>query len=188
MSRNYKFGDNEALYFVTFTVVDWIDIFTRNEYKHIIIESVDHCQDKKGLIVCAWVIMTNHLHMIIGTKQNPVKDIVRDMKSYTSRSLRETIINNPKESRKEWMVKMMQVEGIKNPSNINWQLWQQHNHPIELSNSEILKQKLNYIHYNPVKAGFVDEPWFWKYSSATDYYEDKKGLIDIALIESVYHS
>ena len=158
MSRKYKFGDNEALYFVTFTVVDWIDIFTRIEYKNIIIESIKYCQDKKGLIVCAWVIMTNHLHMIIGTEQNPIKDIVRDLKSFTSRSIRDAMVDNPKESRKDWMLKIMHRHGVYNPSNHDWQLWQQHNHPIELSNSAILKQKLNYIHYNPVKAGFVDEP------------------------------
>jgi len=67
MSRKYKFKDNQQLYFITYAVVNWIDLFTRNEYKDILLKSWQHCSEQKGLEVYAWVIMTNHVHMIIGS-------------------------------------------------------------------------------------------------------------------------
>ncbi len=74
------------VYFVTDTVVDWVDIFSRPCYRHIIIESLQHCQKQKGLIIYAWVLMTNHMHMIVGSSGiNKVSDIMRDFKKFTSK-------------------------------------------------------------------------------------------------------
>ena len=65
------------LYFTTSTVVDWVDIFTRPEYKHIILDSLAYCQESKGLDIYAWVLMTNHLHMIVGARneETSISDI-----------------------------------------------------------------------------------------------------------------
>ena len=80
------------VYFVTDTVVDWVDVFTRPIYKHIIIESLEYCQQNKGLIIYAWVLMSNHLHAIVGSSgENKVSDIWRDFKKYTSKKIIETI-------------------------------------------------------------------------------------------------
>ena len=111
-----------------------------------------------------------------------MQDILRDFKSYISRHLRDTIKGNIQESRKEWIIWMMERAGKKNSNNKEWQLWQQHNQPIELSSNEMLDQKLNYLHFNPVESGFVDEPEHWKTSSAIDY-SGGKGLLDIVFIE-----
>ena len=59
----------KEMYFITSTVVDWVDVFTRPVYKHVIIESLEYCQKEKGLIIYAWVLMTNHLHVIVGAKE-----------------------------------------------------------------------------------------------------------------------
>ena len=67
MSRKYKIRDQERPYFVTFTVINWIDVFIRNEYRNIFIDSVKYCQLNKGLEVYAWCMMTSHVHMIIGS-------------------------------------------------------------------------------------------------------------------------
>jgi putative transposase len=182
MSRKYKFRDNEKLYFISFAVVYWIDVFIRNEYKYEMVESWKYCIEKKGLEVYSWCIMTSHIHMIIGSHQDKMEGIVRDMKSYTSRRLRTTISQNIKESRKEWMMWMMERAGRKNGNNNDYQLWQQHNNPIELSTNEMIDQKLNYIHQNPVEAGFVEYPEDWLFSSARDY-AGRKGLMDIKFIE-----
>ena len=160
----------------------WIDLFVRPEYNEILLTSLKHCQKEKGLEVYAWCIMSSHMHLIIGTTGNPMQDILRDFKSYTSRKLREEINAHPVESRREWINWMMQRAGSKNGNNSDWQLWQQHNHPIELGDNELMDQKLDYIHDNPVVAGFVSEPDHWKYSSAIDYCGGK-GLIDICYIE-----
>jgi putative transposase len=126
--------------------------------------------------------MSSHVHLIIGTRDKPMQDILRDFKSHTSKMLRETIHTNPIESRKEWILWMMERAGKKNGNNNNWQLWQQHNQPIELSDNEMIDQKLNYLHMNPVVSSLVSEPEHWKYSSAIDY-AGGKGLLDICYIE-----
>ncbi len=77
---------------------------------------------------------------------------------------------------------MMRQTGLKNSNNNDFQLWQQHSHPIELNTNELMDQKLEYIHLNPVKAGFVDIPEASIYSSARDYATKLKGLIDIVYI------
>lgn len=181
MSRKYKFSDQDQLYFISFTIIRWIDLFTRREYKDIILESWRYCQKEKDLEIYGWVIMTNHIHMIIGTKGRPMDKIVGEMKSFTSRELRLAIEVHPGESRKQWMMKMMKDAGDKNGNNKDWQLWQQHNHPIGLRTAEMFHQKLQYIHDNPVKAGFVEHEEDFLYSSARNFH-GKKGLIELSYI------
>ncbi len=126
--------------------------------------------------------MTNHVHLIIGTQKEKMQDILRDFKSYTSSQLKKLIIKNPHESRKEWILWMMERAGSKNGNNHGYQFWQQHNHPIELSGNEMMQQKMEYIHNNPVVAGIVERPEDYIYSSAKDY-AGAKGLLNIEFIE-----
>ena len=182
MSRKYKFSDQNKLHFVTFTTVNWIDVFTRDEYRAVLLDSLRYCQTHKGLEIYAWCIMTNHMHMIIGTNANKLQFIIRDFKAFTSRSFKEVIAEHPKESRKNWIIWMMERVGKSNCHNNSWQFWQQDSHPIELFNTEMMKQKLEYIHLNPVRAGFVSKPEDWLYSSAVDY-AGEKGFLDVILVE-----
>jgi len=182
MSTKYKFHDQDQLYFVSFAVVNWIDLFIRNEYKDIMIASWKHCQEKKGLEIYGYCIMTSHIHTIIGTHGDNLEHIMRDMKKHTSIALRAAIEKQPAESRREWMLWMMKRAGKKNSHNANFQLWQQDNHPIELFDLKILHQKLDYIHYNPVLAGIVENPEDYLYSSARNYW-GLPGLIDVILVD-----
>ena len=182
MSRAYKFKDQTKPYFVTFTIVNWVDLFTRKEYCEVLIDSIKYCQKEKGLIVYAWVIMSSHIHMIIGTKNKEMQNILRDLKSYTSRKLKEEIKNHPQESRKEWLIWMFERAGKKNGNNSNWQLWQQDNQPIELWDNYMIDNKLTYLHQNPVVARIVNNAEDYLYSSALDYVE-QKGLIDVELLQ-----
>ena len=169
MSRSYKFHNQDKPYFVTFATVNWIDVFTRNIYKDILVDSLNFNVTNKGLLIYSWCIMTNHVHMIIGTKLNPMQDIMRDLKSYTSKEILKAIKDNPRESRKNWMLWMFERAGKRNSNNTKYQFWQQHNHPIQLDDNKIFDQKLEYIHQNPVVAGFVDKAEHFPYSSAKDY-------------------
>jgi putative transposase len=181
MSRKYKFGDSSELYFISFAVINWVDLFIRKEYKDIVLESWRFCQGEKGLEIYGWCIMSSHVHMIVGTTGRPLEKTIGEMKSFTSRSLRKAIENSPVESRKEWIMEMMKHAGLNNNNNNDWQLWQQHNQPIELRNAEIFHQKLQYVHDNPVEAGFVEKEEDYWYSSARDFY-GKKGLIELSYI------
>ncbi len=141
MSRKYKFRDNDKLYFVSFAVINWIDLFIRNEYKDILLKSFEHCIRKKGLELSAYCIMTSLVHMIIGSNKEPMENILRDLKRHISETLRKAIETNPSESRKEWMLQMMAEAGRLNPNIRDLQLWRQNNKPIELRDAARLYQK-----------------------------------------------
>lgn len=184
MSRKYKIRDQSSLYFVTFTVIDWIDVFIRDEYREVLIKSIKYCQQNKGLEVYAYCVMTSHIHLIIGTNgPYPLEGIIRDLKSFTSRHIRKVLENsNQVHESRSWILKRMYYVGKYNSSNKDFQFWQQHSHPIELTSNELIDQKLEYIHLNPVAAGFVDVPEAWIYSSARDYSGTAKGFIDLIYI------
>lgn len=178
MSRKYKFYNKEGLYFVSFATVYWLDVFTRDHYCWALMESLAYCRKNKGMEIYAWCIMPNHVHLIFSAKDKNPGDLLRDLKSFTSKKIQKLILENPQESRKEWMVWMMRRAGAKNSNIKGMQLWQQHNKPIELWSPAVINQKLDYIHLNPVEAGFVTESYYWKYSSAIDY-SGGKGLLEI---------
>lgn len=180
MSKKYKFKDNSKTYFVTFTVINWIDLFIRNEYRDILLDSLKFCQQQKELEIYGWCIMTSHVHLIIGSKGKPLPDIMRDLKRHSAETLHKSIMSHPQESRREWLLWMMQRAGKKHHK--SFQLWQPESHPIELSNNYMAHQKLTYIHNNPVSTGFVVKAEEWMYSSATDYYGGK-GLLEIIQLE-----
>ena len=183
MGRKYAVRSQEYFHFVTFTVVGWLDIFTRIEYRDIVLDSIRYCQKHKSLVVGAWCIMTNHVHMIIRTNgEFLLQDVVRDMKSYTSRHIRKYMEHNPQESRKEWLLPMLVETGLSKSTNKDFQLWQHSFHPVELSTNQLIDQKLEYLHHNPVKAGFIDEPEHWLYSSARDY-AGGRGLLEVYYLE-----
>jgi putative transposase len=180
MSRKYKFHDQSANYFVSFATVNWIDVFTRRKYKDILVDSLNYCVANKGLIIYGWVIMSNHVHLVIGTNDMKLEDILRDLKKFSAKSILKAIIDNQQESRKGWMLNLFKKAGSANSNNEHYQFWQQHNHPIVLNNADIFEQKLNYMHENPVEYGFVDEAIDYPYSSASDY-SGEKGFVNIEL-------
>lgn len=183
MSRKYKFYNPTGIYFVTFATVNWIDVFTRMEYKNIVVDSINYCIKNKGLNVYAWIIMSNHVHLRISTNDKPLQEILRDLKKYTAKQILFAIKNNPQESRKDWMLNLFRQAGKHNSNNQIYQFWQQQNQPMELSTStNAISKAIDYIHNNPVKAAFVDKPENYPHSSAIDF-AGGKGLIEIEIYE-----
>ena len=166
----YKIVNQNAVHFLTFTVVGWVDVFARKQYKEIITESLSHCQKHKGLIVYAYVIMSNHMHIIAEVKAPyALSDTIRDFKKYTSKEIIKQIIESSTESRQEWMIRLFKYYAKYNKNNTNYQFWKRDNHPIELSSPKWFLQKLDYIHLNPVRAGIVNQTEDYIYSSASNY-------------------
>jgi len=163
MQRN---ASTDELYFVTLTVVDWIDVFTRRDYSDFIIENLTWCQQNANLNIYAYVIMTNHIHMVANVTDGSLGDVLRRFKSYTSKELYKMIAGNLQESRREWMLKAFDRAGKYNPLNENHQLWQNGNYPVLLYSLPVIEQKIDYIHENPVRAGFVGSAHEYWYSSA----------------------
>ncbi|MDX1351273.1 MAG: transposase [Putridiphycobacter sp.] len=182
MSRNYKFHKPEAAYFVSFAVVEWLDVFTRNEYKNIVLDSLGYCQKEKGMEIYAWCIMTNHIHLVFRSvgEQKP-ELLLGDFKRFTSKAIVKAIIENPQESRKEFLLEQFMKAGKKSSNVSKYQFWRHDNKPIEVWSNKVIAEKINYIHNNPVEAGLVFRPEEYMYSSAIDY-SGKKGLLDDVII------
>jgi putative transposase len=170
------------IYFLTSTVVDWVDVFTRPVYKDIIVNSLKFCQNKKGLDLYAWCLMTNHIHWIAGAKEGfLLSDIIRDFKKFTSTAIVKAI-SEEAESRRDWMLYRFGFAGKFRNDVINFKFWQDGNEPKDCRTREFTLQKLNYIHQNPVRAGIVFEAEQYMYSSAINYMGGK-GLLDVILLD-----
>jgi REP element-mobilizing transposase RayT len=178
----YIIREQDAPYYVTFTVVDWVDVFTRPVYKQIITDNLNYCIDNKGLEVWAWCLMTNHLHAVLRTeKGGNLSAVIRDYKKYTSAKIVEAIKTEP-ESRREWMLHRFAHAAKADARITHNKFWQESNHAIHLDplKPDMAQQKIKYIHNNPVRAGIVDKPEDYVYSSARDYC-GKKGLVKVNL-------
>ena len=164
----------------------WIDVFSRPLYRDIIIESLDFCRKNKGLIIVAYVIMSNHIHLIVRADDNAdqgLSEILRDFKKFTAKQIINAIKTQP-ESRRDWLLHMFKYFAKYNTNNREYQFWIQDNHPTALWHPEVIWQKIDYIHLNPVRAKIVTEPDQYLYSSASNYAsENKSGLLKIDLIE-----
>jgi REP element-mobilizing transposase RayT len=183
LSRNYKFYNPEGVYFISFAVVDWLDVFTGNEYKQIIIDSFHYCQKEKGMEIIAWCIMTNHVHLIFRIVNGLLpQDVLGDFKRFTSKKIVRAITENTCESRREFLLAKFKDSASKSSNVVGNQFWQHDNHPIELWSSKVTWEKINYIHNNPVEAGLVYRPEDYVYSSARDYIGEKGLVNDVVVV------
>ncbi|MHA4739386.1 REP-associated tyrosine transposase [Dyadobacter sp. MSC1_007] len=165
MSEKYKFYKG-GLFFVTMTVVGWIDVFSRKMYADEIIKNLNYCIEHKGLQVFEFVIMTNHIHMICSAEDGDVGKVIKDFKSFTAKEIIKLIEQNRRESRREWLLYMFRYFAKGTSPKCEFQFWQHRNHPIGLESVKFIRQKARYIVCNPVKAGIVSEPEHYIYSSA----------------------
>ncbi|MDF2156670.1 transposase [Algoriphagus sp. CAU 1675] len=172
MAFSYQIQDQGAVHFVTFTVHQWVDVFTRDIYREKFIDGLKFCQDQKGLEIFSWVVMTNHCHLILRAKEENLSDVIRDLKKFTSKSIFQAIQTNPKESRREWICKLLSIEDR------IW-FWEEGYHGEEIYSVDFFDNKAEYIHQNPVKAGFVDKEEEYIWSSAGDFYGVRKGKLDL---------
>jgi len=169
MTTGYKIYDQSQPHYMTLQVIDWVDVFTRSAYKELILESFDFCRKEKGLLLYAYVIMTNHIHLIARAQQDfLLSDILRDFKKFTANKLLD-LIKQPSESRRDWMLKRFEFAALGHQRNRNFQFWTHENHAIELHSKEFIEQRLNYIHLNPVRAGIVENPEDYLFNSARNY-------------------
>lgn len=168
MSETRKANVPEAIYFVTLTVDGWVDAFTRKELVDEFVKNIRYCQAHKGLELFAYVIMSNHAHFVMRRTEGLLADLLRDFKSFTAKQLLHLIATLPNESRREWMLHHFKQAGMASAQNKTYAFWKKDSHPIELYTPAVFKQKVDYIHRNPVVGGLVSEPSHYLLSSAHD--------------------
>jgi putative transposase len=176
----YKIRDQHGLYFMTFTVVGWVDLFSRKIYRDMFLDNMQYCRKHKGLSVGAYVIMTNHVHVIWQSKTGKMSDTLRDFKSYCTKQFIKAI-ETEHESRESWLLHMFRFYANRTNQNKEFKIWVSGSHAEEIYSDDFLRTKLNYIHENPVRAGWVAEPQEYLYSSASNYMT-RKGITEIDLL------
>jgi putative transposase len=141
------------IYFLTFTVKHWYDLFDRNNRFQILSDSIQYCQKHKGLKVLSYVFMLNHLHLI-ATSPDMI-GFVRDFKCHVSREIKKNII-----ATEPTILKLFSI------GDEQYEFWEKTNMPKLIETPHFLEQKMNYIHENPVRKQYVNIPEHWVWSSA----------------------
>ncbi|WPR75766.1 REP-associated tyrosine transposase [Algoriphagus sp. NG3] len=178
MGEAYQISDQEMPYFLTFQVVGWADVFSRKVYRDFILENLTYSRKEKCLYLYGYVIMSNHIHLVVQVKEGKLSDWVRDFKKFTSKKLVKLVLDNPEESRREWLKMVFEYHAKFNKRSGDLQFWTHDNHAIELYRPEMIESRMKYIHDNPVRAGIVENPEDYLHSSARNY-SGLKGLIDV---------
>lgn len=176
MARSrYRVLGNQP-HFITCTVVNWTPLFGQVEITQIILNSLNFLQTQQRLTLYAYVIMENHLHLI-ASAANLSKEI-GNFKSFTARSIIDLLIQN----QSNYLLHQLKFYKLKHKTDQDYQVWQEGFHPQAILNEEIFRQKLDYIHNNPVKRGYVDDQAHWRYSSYRNYIE-QPGLLQVEMID-----
>ena len=180
MSRKHKVHSLVNPYFITMTIESWIPIFNNPNILNIAIASIIHCQSEKGLEIYAYCIMPSHIHMVCrATKESLLSYIIRDFKKFTSKKITK-YLNDNADTRNLHILAVFSSQRNKKKSDQNYSVWQEGFQPIELTSNYFIDQKINYIHANPVTAGFVKRPQDYKLSSARNYAE-MESLIEVVV-------
>jgi REP element-mobilizing transposase RayT len=176
MGRYHTFTEGSRVYFITSTIVEWTYVFTEQKYFETIVASLRYCQENKGLDLIGYVIMLNHIHWISHTDSNTqLSDVMRDFKRFTSRQLSKLL----KEDNKRLPLYIFRKAAAGRRDNPEFKVWQEGFHPQQIFSMEMLRQKLTYMHNNPVRKGFVERPEHWFYSSARNYILQDHSTIKI---------
>lgn len=175
MKRFKVYPEETSYYYSTCTIIDWLPIFQEDKYFKAIIESLKYCRIHKGLFIFVFVIMPTHLHLVTSNEEDTtLSDIMRDFRQFTSRSIRTLL---------EVDGRMVFLElfrrAAENRPKQEFKIWSDDFHPIALKSDQWVRQKIEYIHNNPVRKGFVELPEHRRYSSARNWLLDDETIIEI---------
>ncbi len=185
MSTKYKATAIGEAYFVTVTTVGWVDIFTRLQQKYVLINALKHCQKERGLEIYAYCIMSSHMHMLCkASEKEPLSSVIRDFKKFTSKKILKTILEYP-ESRRVWMLEYFKEACAHLKRKQQYKVWQDGYHAEHVHSNNFIKQKVNYIHQNPVKEKIVSNPEDYMFSSARSY-ADLDSELEIIVLDLFY--
>ena len=173
MRSRYTITDADGVYFLTSTIVEWLPVFTGVDACDTIIQSLEFCRKAKGLRVYAYVIMENHIHLVADTP-----DLGRVMQSFKRHTAKE-LVQLAEASRKEWLLNQWAYYRKKYKVESAHQIWQEGSHPQLVLDDDMLRQKIRYVHENPVRRGYVDLAEHWRYSSARNYFGGESPVMEV---------
>lgn len=176
----YKILPGDLLpYFITTSTINWIPLFSNPDIAHIVIESLGFLCKKEKFVLFAYVLMENHLHLIAADPQ--LSQQIAYFKSYTARKSIDTFLANGN----QFMLEQLRRNKLAHRYDRTYQFWQQGYYPQRLQTEAMFQQKLDYIHFNPVRRGYIDKPEHWRYSSARNY-AGLDGLVPVSTDWNLY--
>ncbi len=163
------------VYYITTVIYKRLPIFKRPSFIIPLYDSLLFYRYKQNYKIYGYVIMPDHIHLLIHPHgKATVADIMRDYKEFTSkRIIRQAEVEN----NMEW-VTAFQKAGQETGRSDN-KVWQDSYWDVEIFSTKFLRQKLNYIHNNPVRAELVASPQDYPYSSFRNYELDEEWFIEI---------
>ncbi|MDO9266954.1 MAG: transposase [Sulfurimonas sp.] len=168
----YEIYEPTHPHFVTCTILHWIPIFTRVETTNIVFDSLKYLQQTDSLKLYAYVILENHLHLVVSSD-----DIGKSMRKFKAHTAKE-ILKLLQEKDVKTILEQLAFYKKAHKKETIYQLWQEGIQPKLIKDEKMMIERINYIHQNPVKRGYIDDAKYWRYSSARDY-EGVDGLIDV---------
>ncbi|MBI5094559.1 MAG: transposase [Candidatus Hydrogenedentes bacterium] len=176
MRSRYRIVDSEGIYFLTCTVVEWLPAFINKPDRDVLLDSLAYCRRDKGLKLYAYVIMENHFHLVA-----EAPDLSGVMQSFKRHTAGERI-RAEEANRHEWILNQFAYCRKKYNHESKHQVWQEGSHPQLITGDEMLRQKIAYIHNNPVRRGWVEAPEHWLYSSARNFVPGERPLMEVDAI------
>jgi putative transposase len=163
MRTRYRMHEAHATYFVTSTIVEWLPVFTTPACRDILVNALLHSREKRQLQIYAWVILENHFHAILSGPD--LSTTLGHLKRFTAHALLAQI----KSEKRDWLINQLAYFCAAHKKLQEHQVWQEGVHPQQIDTDEMMEQKLDYIHHNPVARGWVVAPEHWRYSSAHEW-------------------
>ncbi len=163
---------SESPHFLSCATVNWLTVFNDPDVAEIIMDSLNYMQKNDRLTLFGYVLMENHLHIIASSSD--LSEQMQRFKSYTAR----TIINLLADKKRKYLLDQFRAGKAIHKKESDYQFWQEGSHPEMIIDENMMLQKMEYIHFNPVKRVYVDKPEHWRYSSARNY-AGEEGLIPL---------
>ena len=163
MRSRYRVHVPDAAHFVTSTVVGWLPVFTTAARCNLVVEALAYCREHKKLKVHGWVILDNHFHAVLAAPD--LSRALADLKRHTARRILEQL----QSEECQWLLRQFENRRAEHKTESAYQVWQEGVHPQAIVGDEMMLQKLEYLHNNPVKRGLVAAPEHWRYSSAHEW-------------------
>lgn len=169
----YRIAEAEYPYFMTCTIVGWLAVFTRPEAVNIVYDSWRFLAKERNFRLYGYVILENHLHLVASAPDLP--NAMKSFKMFTARQIVDLLTAHGAKT----LLNQLAMMKLRHKSKSDYQVWEEGSQPKQIANNEMMLQKLEYMHNNPLKRGYVDDPVHWRYSSARNY-AGMPGLIDVA--------
>jgi len=170
MRSRYRVGDPDHAHFVTATVVGWLPVFTTAACCDILVRSLAYCRQHKGLKIYGWVILDNHFHAVLAAPE--LSNVLRDLKSFTAKQILQQI----QDEGRDWLFQQLRFQRLAHKTQ-DHQVWQEGSHPQAILSDEMMLQKLDYLHNNPIQRGWVVAPEHWRFSSAHAWLGEGEPLL-----------